>query len=218
MTHTRIAIDGPAAAGKSTIAKRVAAKLGYLYIDTGAMYRAVTLYTLENGEEIIDEIEDHIHITFGVNNEVYLNDQDVSEAIRSQEVTKNVSYLASLEKVRTYLVDMQRKISEASNVVMDGRDVGTTVLPNAEVKIFMKADPEVRAKRRLLEEQARGNNYTLEELTKDIVRRDHIDSTREISPLVQAHDAILLDTSHLSIEEVEDKIIRLVMKHLEGDL
>ncbi|CAD2077792.1 (d)CMP kinase [Jeotgalicoccus meleagridis] len=218
MTHTRIAIDGPAAAGKSTIAKRVAAKLGYLYIDTGAMYRAVTLYTLENGEEIIDEIEDHIHITFGVNNEVYLNDQDVSEAIRSQEVTKNVSYIASLEKVRTYLVDMQRKISEASNVVMDGRDVGTTVLPNAEVKIFMKADPEVRAKRRLLEEQARGNNYTLEELTKDIVRRDHIDSTREISPLVQAHDAILLDTSHLSIEEVEDKIIRLVMKHLEGDL
>ena len=218
MTHTRIAIDGPAAAGKSTIAKRVAAKLGYLYIDTGAMYRAVTLYTLENGEETIDEIEDHIHITFGVNNEVYLNDQDVSEAIRSQEVTKNVSYIASLEKVRTYLVDMQRKISEASNVVMDGRDVGTTVLPNAEVKIFMKADPEVRAKRRLLEEQARGNNYTLEELTKDIVRRDHIDSTREISPLVQAHDAILLDTSHLSIEEVEDKIIRLVMKHLEGDL
>lgn len=218
MTHTRIAIDGPAAAGKSTIAKRVAAKLGYLYIDTGAMYRAVTLYTLENGEEIIDEIEDHIHITFGVNNEVYLNDQDVSEAIRSQEVTKNVSYIASLEKVRTYLVDMQRKISEASNVVMDGRDVGTTVLPNAEVKIFMKADHEVRAKRRLLEEQARGNNYTLEELTKDIVRRDHIDSTREISPLVQAHDAILLDTSHLSIEEVEDKIIRLVMKHLEGDL
>ena len=218
MTHTRIAIDGPAAAGKSTIAKRVAAKLGYLYIDTGAMYRAVTLYTLENGEEIFDEIEDHIHITFGVNNEVYLNDQDVSEAIRSQEVTKNVSYIASLEKVRTYLVDMQRKISEASNVVMDGRDVGTTVLPNAEVKIFMKADPEVRAKRRLLEEQARGNNYTLEELTKDIVRRDHIDSTREISPLVQAHDAILLDTSHLSIEEVEDKIIRLVMKHLEGDL
>ena len=218
MTHTRIAIDGPAAAGKSTIAKRVAAKLGYLYIDTGAMYRAVTLYTLENGEEIIDEIEDHIHITFGVNNEVYLNDQDVSEAIRSQEVTKNVSYIASLEKVRTYLVDMQRKISEASNVVMDGRDVGTTVLPNAEVKIFMKADPEVRAKRRLLEVQARGNNYTLEELTKDIVRRDHIDSTREISPLVQAHDAILLDTSHLSIEEVEDKIIRLVMKHLEGDL
>ena len=218
MTHTRIAIDGPAAAGKSTIAKRVAAKLGYLYIDTGAMYRAVTLYTLENGEEIIDEIEDHIHITFGVNNEVYLNDQDVSEAIRSQEVTKNVSYIASLEKVRTYLVDMQRKISEASNVVMDGRDVGTTVLPNAEVKIFMKADPEVRAKRRLLEEQARGNNYTLEELTKDIVRRDNIDSTREISPLVQAHDAILLDTSHLSIEEVEDKIIRLVMKHLEGDL
>ena len=218
MTHTRIAIDGPAAAGKSTIAKRVAAKLGYLYIDTGAMYRAVTLYTLENGEEIIDEIEDHIHITFGVNNEVYLNDQDVSEAIRSQEVNKNVSYIASLEKVRTYLVDMQRKISEASNVVMDGRDVGTTVLPNAEVKIFMKADPEVRAKRRLLEEQARGNNYTLEELTKDIVRRDHIDSTREISPLVQAHDAILLDTSDLSIEEVEDKIIRLVMKHLEGDL
>src|SRR5699024_12680830 len=129
MTHTRIAIDGPAAAGKSTIAKRVAAKLGYLYIDTGAMYRAVTLYTLENGEEIIEEIEDHIHITFGVNNEVYLNDQDVSVAIGSNDVTKNVSYIASVEKVRTYTVDMQIKINEDSNVDIDRIDVGTTFLP-----------------------------------------------------------------------------------------
>lgn len=215
MTHTRIAIDGPAAAGKSTIAKRVAAKLGYLYIDTGAMYRAVTLYTLDNGEDIIDDIENHIDIRFGVNNEVYLNGQDVSDDIRSQAVTKNVSHIASLEKVRTYLVDMQRKISNDSNVVMDGRDAGTTVLPNAELKIFMKADPEVRAKRRLLEEEKRGNTYSLEELTEDIIRRDHIDSTREISPLVQAEDAILLDTSHLSIEAVEDKIIQLV-NNLEG--
>ena len=215
MSHISIAIDGPAAAGKSTIAKRVAKKLEYLYIDTGAMYRAVTLYVLEHGDEIIQDISNHIHITFGTSDEVYLNDKDVSKEIRSPEVTNNVSRIAAIGEVRTYLVDMQREISRTSSVVMDGRDIGTTVLPDAEVKIFMQASPKVRAERRLLEETARGNNIDLETLTAEIIRRDEIDSTRKISPLVKAEDAVLLDTSHLSIEEAETKIIQLVEDKLE---
>lgn len=215
MSHISIAIDGPAAAGKSTIAKRVAKKLEYLYIDTGAMYRAVTLYVLEHGDEIIQDISNHIHITFGTSDEVYLNDKDVSKEIRSPEVTNNVSRVSAIGDVRTYLVDMQREISRTSSVVMDGRDIGTTVLPDAEVKIFMQASPKVRAERRLIEETARGNNIDLETLTAEIIRRDEIDSTRKISPLVKAEDAVLLDTSHLSIEEAEAKIIQLVEDKLE---
>ncbi|MGO1923140.1 MAG: (d)CMP kinase [Jeotgalicoccus sp.] len=215
MSHISIAIDGPAAAGKSTIAKRVAKELEFLYIDTGAMYRAVTLYVLEHGDDIIQDISSHIHITFGINDEVYLNDKDVSAEIRSPEVTNNVSRVSAIGEVRTYLVDMQREISRTSSVVMDGRDIGTTVLPDADVKIFMQASPEVRAKRRLLEETARGNNIDLAALTAEIIRRDEIDSTREISPLVQAEDAVLLDTSHLSIDEAEQKIIQLVEDKLE---
>lgn len=215
MSHISIAIDGPAAAGKSTIAKRVAKKLEYLYIDTGAMYRAVTLYVLEHGDEIIQDISNHIHITFGTSDEVYLNDKDVSKEIRSPEVTNNVSRVSAIGDVRTYLVDMQREISRTSSVVMDGRDIGTTVLPDAEVKIFMQASPKVRAERRLIEETARGNNIDLETLTAEIIRRDEIDSTRKNSPLVKAEDAVLLDTSHLSIEEAEAKIIQLVEDKLE---
>lgn len=215
MSHISIAIDGPAAAGKSTIAKRVAKKLEFLYIDTGAMYRAVTLYVLEHGDDIIKDISSHVHITFGIDDELYLNDKDVSAEIRSPEVTNNVSRIAAIGEVRTYLVDMQREISRTSSVVMDGRDIGTTVLPDAEVKIFMQASPEVRAQRRLLEENARGNNIDLAALTAEIIRRDEIDSTRKISPLVQAKDATLLDTSHLSIDEAEQKIIQLVEDKLE---
>lgn len=216
MTTLRIAIDGPAAAGKSTIAKRVAKKLGYLYIDTGAMYRAVTLHTLQHGDDSIENIEEDVTITFDENDEVYLNDVNVSKEIRSKEVTQNVSRISSLEKVRTYLVNMQRKISEDANVVMDGRDIGTTVLPDAEIKVFMQADPKVRAERRLKEEQDRGNNVSLETLTQEIIMRDEIDSTREISPLVKADDAIVLDTSDLTIDEVETYIIELVNSKMEA--
>ncbi|MCK1976750.1 (d)CMP kinase [Jeotgalicoccus huakuii] len=216
MTTLRIAIDGPAAAGKSTIAKRVAKKLGYLYIDTGAMYRAVTLHTLKHGDDSIENIEEDVTITFDENDEVYLNDVNVSKEIRSKEVTQNVSRISSLEKVRTYLVNMQRKISENANVVMDGRDIGTTVLPDAEIKVFMQADPKVRAERRLKEEQVRGNNVSLETLTQEIITRDEIDSTREISPLVKADDAIVLDTSDLTIDEVEKYIIELVNIKMEA--
>ena len=216
MTTLRIAIDGPAAAGKSTIAKRVAKKLGYLYIDTGAMYRAVTLHTLKHGDDSIENIEEDVTISFDENDEVYLNDVNVGKEIRSKEVTQNVSRISSLEKVRTYLVNMQRKISENANVVMDGRDIGTTVLPDAEIKVFMQADPKVRAERRLKEEQVRGNNVSLETLTQEIITRDEIDSTREISPLVKADDAIVLDTSDLTIDEVEKYIIELVNIKMEA--
>ena len=212
-----IAIDGPAAAGKSTISKRVAKRMGYIYIDTGAMYRAVTLHVIRNGKGIIDQLDD-VDIRFGTDGtSIYLNGEDVSGDIRSQEVTNRVSEVSSLATVRSYLVSMQRKIAEDKGVVMDGRDIGTTVLPEAELKVYMKASPEIRAKRRLKEEKERGIDIDLETLTDQIIRRDDLDMNREISPLVKAHDAVLLDTSHMSIPEVEEKIIRMAEDLLRED-
>lgn len=204
-----IAIDGPAAAGKSTISKRVAKRLGYIYIDTGAMYRAITLHVIRHGDAVLDHLE-QVDIRFGASGtSVFLNGEDVSEDIRSQEVTQRVSEVSSQHQVRSYLVSMQRKIAEEKGVVMDGRDIGSTVLPDAELKIYMKASPEIRAKRRLEEEEARGVKIDITTLTEQIIRRDALDMNREISPLVKAPDAVLLDSSHMSIEEVEDKIITL---------
>lgn len=212
-----IAIDGPAAAGKSTISKRVAKRMGYIYIDTGAMYRAVTLHVIRNGKGIIDQLDD-VDIRFGTDGtSIYLNGEDVSGDIRSQEVTNRVSEVSSLATVRSYLVSMQRKIAEDKGVVMDGRDIGTTVLPDAELKVYMKASPEIRARRRLKEEKERGTDIDLETLTDQIIRRDDLDMNREISPLVKAHDAVLLDTSHMSIPEVENKIIRMAEDLLRED-
>lgn len=213
-----IAIDGPAAAGKSTISKRVAEKLGYIYIDTGAMYRAVTLHVLDSGKEVLDKLNDvDIRFSNDESRSVYLNGVDVSAEIRSPEVTQNVSGISSIQNVREYLVQMQRVIAEDKGVVMDGRDIGTTVLPEAELKIYMKASPEIRAKRRLEEEQDRGTDVDLSTLVQQIIRRDDLDMTREISPLKKANDAILLDTSHMSIEEVENYIIRMAQKLLKGE-
>ncbi|CAM2766896.1 (d)CMP kinase [Salinicoccus roseus] len=212
-----IAIDGPAAAGKSTISRRVAKRMAYIYIDTGAMYRAVTLHAIRNGRGVIDQLDD-LDIRFGADGtSIYLNGEDVSADIRSQEVTNNVSEISSLAEVRQYLVSMQRKIAEDKGVVMDGRDIGTTVLPEAELKVYMKASPEIRAKRRLKEEKERGTDIDLETLTDQIIRRDDLDMNREISPLVKAHDAVLLDTSHMSIPEVEEKIIRMAEDLLRED-
>ncbi|WP_342387018.1 (d)CMP kinase [Salinicoccus bachuensis] len=212
-----IAIDGPAAAGKSTISKRVAKRMGYIYIDTGAMYRTVTLHVIRNGKSVIDQLDD-LDIRFGTDGtSIYLNGEDVSGDIRSQEVTNSVSEVSSLATVRNYLVSMQRKIAEDKGVVMDGRDIGTTVLPEAELKVYMKASPEIRARRRLKEEKERGTDIDLETLTDQIIRRDDLDMNREISPLVKAHDAVLLDTSHMSIPEVEDKIIRMAEDLLRED-
>lgn len=210
-----IAIEGPAAAGKSTISRRVAEQLNYIYIDTGAMYRAITLLYIENGKDIINNLN-NVEITFKREdtNRVFLNSRDVTDEIRSQEVTGKVSEVSSFEVVRSYLVAMQQKIGLEKGVVMDGRDIGTTVLPDAELKIFMQASPRVRAERRLIEETARGNHINLDQLTSQIIKRDELDMNREISPLVQARDAILLDTTELSIEEVEAHILHLAKQKI----
>lgn len=212
-----IAIDGPAAAGKSTISKHVARHFNYIYIDTGAMYRAVTLHTLQNGMETLEHLSDlSIRLTPLPDQRVFINDNDVTDKIRSIEVNQNVSRVSSLEIVRSHLVRMQREIAEDKGVVMDGRDIGTTVLPDSELKIFMSASPEVRAARRFIEEQKKGVDIDIKTLTAQIRSRDEQDINRELSPLRQAEDAVFLDTSHMSIEEVQKKIIELAEEKMGG--
>ncbi|CZQ83567.1 cytidylate kinase [Trichococcus collinsii] len=224
MKKMNIAIDGPASAGKSTIAKKVAEKLGYIYLDTGAMYRTLTYAALSNGSDLHDEEALHtllkgIRITFSTaENEmqrVFLNEEDVTESIRSEEVTQNVSLVSSFAKVREEMVARQKSIARSGGVVMDGRDIGTVVLPDAEVKIFMTATAEERALRRYKENIAKGMTTSLEELTEDMKRRDHLDSTRTISPLKKADDAIVLDSTHLEIDEVVKRILGIIEANLK---
>ena len=219
MKKMNIAIDGPASAGKSTIAKKVAEQLGYIYLDTGAMYRTLTYAALSNEVDLQDEEALHtllkgIRITFSTaENEmqrVFLNDEDVTDSIRSEEVTQNVSLVSSFAKVREEMVARQKSIARSGGVVMDGRDIGTVVLPDAEVKIFMTATAEERALRRYKENIAKGMTTTLEELTEDMKRRDHLDSTRSVSPLKKAEDAIVLDSTHLEIDEVVKQILGII--------
>ncbi|CAD2075716.1 (d)CMP kinase [Phocicoccus pinnipedialis] len=212
-----IAIDGPAAAGKSTIAKKVAARLGYKYLDTGAMYRAITLYLHEHKETDLNELSELIDIEFSQEGKLFLNDRDVTDMIRESHITKQVSSVAALKEVRVFLVDLQRKISSKKGYVLDGRDIGSVVLPDAELKIFMTATPEVRAQRRLIEEHARGNNIELSVLIDEITERDTNDMTREISPLVQAEDAVLISTDALTIDEVTSKIVEFANEKVTGD-
>ena len=210
-----IAIDGPAAAGKSTISKRVAERLGYIYIDTGAMYRAVTLLYIEKGKDIIDSLED-VEITFKREdgNRVLMNGRDVTEEIRSESVTSKVSEVSSFEAVRSYLVSMQQKLGQDKGVVMDGRDIGTTVLPDADLKIFMQASPRVRAERRLIEEKERGSDIDIDQLTAQIIKRDELDMNRDISPLIKAEDAVLLDTTEMTIDEAENFILEIAQNKI----
>ncbi len=224
MKKMNIAIDGPASAGKSTIAKKVAEKLGYIYLDTGAMYRTLTYAALSNGSDLQDEEALHkllqgIRITFSTaENEmqrVFLNEEDVTESIRSEQVTQNVSLVSSFAKVREEMVARQKSIARSGGVVMDGRDIGTVVLPDAEVKIFMTATAEERALRRYKENMAKGMTTSLEELTEDMKRRDHLDSTRTISPLKKADDAIVLDSTHLEIDEVVKRILGIIEANLK---
>ena len=219
MKKMNIAIDGPASAGKSTIAKKVAEQLGYIYLDTGAMYRTLTYAALSNEVDLQDEDALHtllkgIRITFSTaENEmqrVFLNDEDVTDSIRSEEVTQNVSLVSSFAKVREEMVARQKSIARSGGVVMDGRDIGTVVLPDAEVKIFMTATAEERALRRYKENIAKGMTTSLEELTEDMKRRDHLDSTRSVSPLKKAEDAIVLDSTHLEIDEVVKQILGII--------
>ncbi len=218
MKAIQVAIDGPAGAGKSTISKELAKKLGYVYIDTGAMYRAAALYCIEKGISIRTDVPsvlkvlDEIKIGFKQENglHVLLNGRDVSKEIRTNKVSMGASEIALIPQVRLKLVDLQRAIAAEENVVMDGRDIGTYVLPQATVKIFLTASPEIRAKRRHLELLEKGVEAEYETVLKELKERDKNDSEREFAPLKQANDAILLDTSDLSLEESIAAMQRLV--------
>jgi len=212
-----VAIDGPAGAGKSTIAKLVAEKLGYAYIDTGAMYRSVAWKFLQTGkvfdEAYISELAKTMVIEFKPEaniNRVFVDGVEVTGAIRSAEVTANVSRVAAIGDVREAMVEQQRRMGEAGGVLMDGRDIGTVVFPHAQLKIFLTASVEERAMRRYKELVAKGEQVDLAQLQKDIASRDKQDSERDISPLCQAEDALLLDTSNMNIQQVTDKILTLV--------
>lgn len=209
-----IAIDGHSSSGKSTMAKDLAREIGYIYIDTGAMYRAVTLYCLRKGyiqgdtirEEALKADLDQMDISFRYNAETgrpdtYLNGEKVEKEIRSMEVADKVSLIAALGFVRRAMVAKQQEMGKAKGIVMDGRDIGTVVFPEAELKVFVTASPEVRARRRLEELQAKGEQTTYEEVLANVKKRDYIDSTREESPLRQAPDALVLDNSEMTISE-----------------
>lgn len=212
--HYSIAIDGPSASGKSTVAKAVAKKLNFLYIDTGAMYRAVTLFMLENNlnpksEDDAYKAVNEINIEESKDGKIFLNGRDVTSRVRLKDVTENVSYACAFGCVRQRMVRLQRLMAQNHSVVMDGRDIGTVVLPDATLKVYQIASVESRSKRRYLENIEKGETATLKETEKDLQQRDYIDSHREISPLCRASDSILLDTSNLTIEEEIEAVLKL---------
>lgn len=210
-----VAIDGPAASGKSTVSKAIAKELGFTYIDTGAMYRAFTEYVLRKGVDPKDEaacvkLIPEVTIDLYPDGKVMCSGKDVTREIREPHVSGNVSYIASYKDIRLALVDLQRKMAEKQSVVMDGRDIGTYVLPNADVKIYQIASVEERAKRRFLENQEKGIPCTLEDVIADVEKRDRIDSSRSFAPLKPAEDSILLDTSKFTIEETFNKVLSII--------
>ena len=220
-----IAIDGFSSCGKSTMAKALARNIGYLYFDSGAMYRAVALYCMQNdlinGNEIdadaLRKVIDKIDITFQADPETknsitFLNGVNVEHEIRSLEVSRFVSQVAAIDFVRSEMVDRQRRMGEAKGIVMDGRDIGTTVFPQAEMKVFVTASAEVRAQRRYDELTARGDNADFQEILDNVLERDHIDQTREVSPLRKADDALLLDNSDMTREEQMEWLIEVFKK------
>lgn len=209
-----IAIDGPAGAGKSTIARKIAAKKGYIYVDTGAMYRAMALYLLreEAAPDQINEKCEGADITIGYENGeqvVYLNGENVNPYIRSEEVGRMASVSSPNPRVREKLTQLQQKLAADADVVMDGRDIGTCVLPGAQVKVYLTADSHERALRRYKELSDKGEACDLATIERDIIERDRQDMTREISPLMQAEDAVLIDSSHMSIDEVVEAVVAL---------
>lgn len=220
-----VAVDGYSSTGKSTVAKLIAAKLGLTYIDTGAMYRAVTLAAMRGGliaDGVIDreklrEVLKGIKIGFKYNRildryETYLNGEYVEEQIRGMEVSDRVSGIAALDFVREFLVDRQREMGREEDVIMDGRDIGTVVFPQADVKFFMTASPEVRAQRRYRELQNKGVEVSYEEVEANVRKRDYIDSHREVSPLVQAEDAIVIDNGDMTIAEEVEQMVREIRR------
>ncbi len=209
-----IAIDGPSASGKSTVARIIAKKLNFIYVDTGAMYRAFTYAVLQNGLDPTDEISSEkligkIDISFSDENHILLDGVDISKKVRENEVANNVSYIASYKNIRLFLVDLQRKIAANKNVVMDGRDIGTYVLENADLKIYQIASAEERATRRYKENLERGLKTSYKECLDNVNKRDYIDSHRAFCPLHPASDSIEINTTNMSIEEVVNTIIVL---------
>lgn len=214
MNSRVIAIDGPAGAGKSTVAKMLAQKIGYTYIDSGAMYRALTLKALKEKMDLKDkekiiELAKNADIDFK-NNSIYLDGVNVDTGIREEEVSANVSYVAAIPEVRRIMVDLQRKISKGKNVVMDGRDVGTVIFPEACPKFYITASVDERADRRYREMRLKGYNADLNDIRDQIQKRDHIDSTRCDSPLKKADDAICLDTTGKCIEDVLEEVLKYI--------
>ena len=215
-----IAIDGPAGAGKSTIAKMVAKELGFIYVDTGAMYRAIALYMLRNNMKQEEEVAKHVKeasveiVYQNGEQQVVLNGENVSGLIRTEEVGKMASFVAKIKEVRAQLLDLQRNLAAKENVIMDGRDIGTHVLPNADVKIYLTASASERANRRYRELCEKGIACNLQEIENDIIARDEQDMNREIAPLKQAEDAVLVDSSHMTIAEVVENIIAIYKKNV----
>lgn len=215
MKRYAIAIDGPSSSGKSTVAKIIANKLNFLYVDTGAMYRAFTYACLKNNIDPKDESKaisliGQINISFNEENHITLDGVDVSKEIRENDVADNVSYISSYKDIRIELVRLQREIAKRASVVMDGRDIGSHVLKNADVKIYQVAEAKERAKRRYKENLSKGIECSFEDILKNIEKRDYIDSHREFSPLTKANDAIVLDTTYMSIEEVVNSILKII--------
>ncbi len=213
-----VAIDGPAGAGKSTIAKTASKKLGYIYIDTGALYRSIGYFVVSNGGDI-DNAESVVSFLPNISAEikfideaqhVFINGEDVSDKIRTEEISRAASKVSAIPKVREFLLELQRGFAKKYNVVMDGRDIGTVVLPNAQVKIFLTASAEERAKRRYKEQIERGLDVSFDEILADIKERDYRDENREIAPLKPAEDSILVDTSNLNIEQSVQAVIDTV--------
>lgn len=221
MKTINIAIDGPAGAGKSSIAKAVSAQLGYIYVDTGALYRTIALFVTENNipdEEIeknLDKADVSLKFIDGTQR-VFLGDRDVSQLIRTPEISMAASRTSAIPAVRAHLLELQKKIARENNILMDGRDIGTVILPDADVKIFLTASAEERAKRRYRELSEKPDCPSYEEILKDIIQRDYNDSHRETAPLKQAEDAVLVDTTGMNLEESSAEIIRIIREKIGG--
>lgn len=218
-THS-IAIDGPAGAGKSSVAREVASQLGFVYVDTGALYRAIALFSTEypSVQQFLANLESDCHLElkyFGGTQCIFLNGENVTDKLRTTEITMKASELSALPQVRAFLLETQKDIAKAYNVIMDGRDIGTVVLPDADLKIYLTASAEERASRRYLELEDKPDAPSYEQILADIQQRDYNDMHRAIAPLQQAKDAILLDSTNMGFHEVCEEILSLAEKHLE---